>query len=110
MKKTKCVLEATENLKQDRYTISLWAKAKKILEGLQVELSADEWCASLEVCTRTFATGTVRIHLHACFVATQTLLQAMDLEDLRVFGSRPHLGMEDNQKVRRRRETQFSGF
>ena len=57
MKKTKDVLEATEILKQDRYAISLWTKAKKMFEKIHVELSANEWCASLELCTRTFSRG-----------------------------------------------------
>ena len=110
MKKTKDVLEATEILKQDRYAISLWSKAKKFLEGLHVELSANEWCASLELCTRTFSTGVVRLHLHACFVSLEGPLQSMDLNDLAVFGSPPHVCAEDNKKARKRRAAQFSGF
>ena len=110
MKKTKDVLEATEILKKDRYAISLWTKAKKIFEKIHVELSANEWCASLELCTRTFSTGVVRLHLHACFVSMGFPLQAADLKDLAVFGSVPHVCGEDNKKARKRRAAQFSGF
>ena len=110
LKQTKCAREATEILKNDRYVISLWTKAKKILEGLKGELAADEWSGSLELCTRTFEAGTVRIHLHACFVSTGSRLQPTELQDLKIFGSVPHMSSEDKKKARRRRATQFSGF
>ena len=109
--KIKCgVSEATEMLKKERYAISLWTKAIAILETMKVALGADEWCAALELCTRTFETGTIRLHLHACFVGLSAPLKDLEISELAVFGTRPHVSSEDKKKTRKRRAAQFSAF
>jgi len=102
--------EATEILKKERYAIALWTKAKAALEVLQDELGAAEWCAALELCTRTLETGTIRLHLHACFVARSAPLKDLEISELAVFGTQPHISTEDKKKTRKRRAAQFSAF
>ena len=96
-------LSATETLKRDRYVQSLWAKALPLLEDLKSKLGAEDMGASLELCTRTFAQGSIRIHLHACYISHSARLQKMELSALKVFGSGPHLSAESSRRQHRRR-------
>ena len=103
-------LAATETLKRDRYAMSLWQEAKKRFELLKTDLTADEFGGSLELCTRTFQTGLVRLHLHACFASTGGRLERMELSALSVFGCLPHVQVEDARNQRKRRAAQWSGL
>ena len=104
------VLSATETLKQDRYVQSLWAKALPLLEDLRATLGADDVGASLELCTRTFDKGSIRIHLHACFVSQTARMQKMELSAMKIFGSGPHLSAESATRQHRRRAAQHSAM
>ena len=102
--------DVVEALKKEKYTSSLWTKAKAAAEKFAVELSADEWSASLELCTRTLATGVVRLHVHACFVSTTGHLENLDMDSLCLFGAAPHVSSENKKVKRQRRGAQFSTF
>ena len=103
-------LSATEALKEDPYVRSIWAKAMPLLEELRTKVGAEEMGASLELCTRTLAQGSVRIHLHACYISNSARLHKIELSALKVFGSGPHLSAESSKRQHRRRATQQSGM
>ena len=103
-------LSATEMLKKDPYVQSLWAKALPLLGDLKTRLGAEDVGASLELCTRTFAQGSIRIHLHACYVSHSARMKKMELSAMKVFGSGPHLSAESSTRQHKRRAAQHSGM
>ena len=105
-----CVLSATEALKKDRYVQSLWAKAQTNLGDLKEQLNAEDVGASLELCARTFEQGSIRIHLHACYVSHTARMRKMELSALKVFGSSPHLSTDQTARQHRRRAAQHSAM
>ena len=103
-------LSATEMLKKDLYIQSLWKKAMPLLEGFKKIIAADDMGASMELCTRTLAQGSIRIHLHACYISTAARLNRTELSALRVWGSIPHVSTESSKRQHRRRATQQSAM
>ena len=103
-------LAATNILKKDRYIGSMWAKAMLLLQELKATLGAEEMGASLELCTRTFEQGSVRIHLHACYISDSARLRKVQLAALKVFDAAPHLSAESSKRQHRRRAAQHSGM
>ena len=97
-------------LKKDHYVQSRWAKALPLPEDLKTRLGAEDMGACLELCTRTFAQGSIRIHLHACYIPYSARLHQMEPSALKVFGSGPRLHAESSRRQHRRRAAQQSGM
>ena len=103
-------LSAIEMLKKDPYIQVLWEKALALVDGVKTKLGANDMGACLELCTRTFAQGTIRIHLHACFVVHSGRLRKIELSAMKVFGTPPHVSGESRHRQHKRRAAQHSGM
>ena len=81
-----------------------------LLEDLKEILGAEDMGASMELCTRTLAQGSIRVHLHACYISSMARLNRMELSALKIWGSCPHVSTECSKRQHRRRATQQSGM
>ena len=103
-------LSATDILKKHRYVVNLWDQALQKIKAMQEVMQADQLGASMELCTRSYRQGVIRIHLHACFLSTTGRLPKMELAALRLFKGGPHISHEDEKRKRKRRAAAHSGM
>ena len=102
------VEKAVEELKLVDVCQKVWLRVKQEAVRLAVEFSADDWAVCLELCPKTYAEGTVRLHAHVAIQWSKQQKMRLSGSDMVFLDGRYTL--QSGDAMARRRKAGWQSF
>ena len=93
---------AVRELKKLEVCEKTWLRVKQEAVRIAVEFSAEDWAVGLEVCPKTYAAGSVRLHAHVALQWTKRQKWTLAASDMVFLDGKYNLQSEDAMARRRK--------